>query len=120
MQRQRPHTHGVPFVPLLILTLLLLVPTPQCMQASAAFSPSIRDVPDLMTDLNTPSTFTLVIGHNKPGYDLSRIRFQIASSDQGLLQNSQITSRGTGTNRIVSALPTAYAGESRLHIWFGP
>ncbi len=109
MQRQRPHTHSVPFFPLIILTLLFFAPTPQCQQA--AFSPSIRDVPDLMTDLNTPSTFTLVLGHNRPGYDLSRIRFQIVSSDQSLLQNSQITSRGTGTNRIISAFPTSYAGE---------
>ena len=83
--------------------------------AAVVFAPTIRDVPDLMTDINTPATFTLVVGHNRPGYDLSRIRFQITSSDQRLLRNSQITLTGTGTNRIISALPTTTAGKWRAH-----
>ncbi len=82
---------------------------------SVVFMPTIRDVPDLMTDINTPATFTLVVGHNRPGYDLSRIRFQITSSDQRLLRNSQIILTGTGTNRIISALPTTTAGELRAN-----
>jgi hypothetical protein len=95
----------------LLMLSFLLQPPPPFTFASSAFTPTIREVPDLMTDLNAPSTFTVLIGHTRPGYDLSRIRFQILSSDTRLLQNSQISSRGTGTNRIISALPTSEPGK---------
>jgi hypothetical protein len=124
MQRQRAHTcsyntaaplcfHRFAPLPLLIMCLFLLHSSPIGIHASSAFVPTIRDVPELTTDMGSPATFTLILGHNRPGYDLSRIRFQITSSDQNLLQNSLITSRGTGSNRIVSALPTTSAGERR-------
>jgi hypothetical protein len=108
MKRQRDAMRSL--VTLHLLLLLLLLP-PSSTQSSPTFTPTIREVPDLTTDINAPSTFTVVLGHTRPGYDLSRIRFQIQSSDMRLLQNSQISFRGTGSNRIISALPTSSAGK---------
>jgi hypothetical protein len=108
----------------LFFTCLFFLHSPSICIFASVFTPTIRDVPDLMTDMSSPATFTIIIGHNRPGYDLSRIRFQIISSNQNLLQNSLITSRGTGTNRIVSALPATSAGEcralARFHRMFSP
>lgn len=101
--------------PAAFFLLLLLLPLPAAPSTSPPadkFRPSLNDVDVPATNVNAPSTFTLVIGHTRPGYNMSRISFQIVSSDKRLLTNSQITYRGTGSNRIVSALPTTTAGET--------
>ncbi len=80
------------------------------------FFPTLSDVDVPVTNVNAPSTFTLVIGHNKPGYDLSRIRFQIVSSDKKLLRDHEIALKFIqgSSSCIVSAYPTCCPGTVQL------
>jgi hypothetical protein len=100
----------------LLLLLLPLLAAPSTSPPAAKFRPSLNDPEIPATNVNAPSTFTLVIGHTRPGYDLSRISFQIVSSDQRLLTNSQISRKliKGSSSYIVSAFPTCCAGVVQL------
>ena len=100
----------------LLLLLLPLLAAPSTSPPAAKFRPSLNDVDVPATNVNAPSTFTLVIGHTRPGYDLSRISFQIVSSDQRLLTNSQISRKliKGSSSYIISGYPTCCAGVVQL------
>ena len=115
MRRRRCALQQFLFRISLLLSIFFIISPRHSVNAQSIFVPTLRDVPELVTDINTAATFTIILGHTKPGYDLSLIVFQIISGDKSLLIDSQITIRGTGSNKIVSALPTIAAGALVLH-----
>jgi hypothetical protein len=83
---------------------------------SSKFFPTLNEADVPVTNVNAPSIFTLLIGHTRPGYNLSAITLHISSSDQRLLKNHQISSKAVRgkSSRIVSAFPTCCAGSVDL------
>jgi hypothetical protein len=119
---------GLLLLPLLALLppyFLNLLPLARCQPppppsinspAPPKFFPTLSDLDVPVTNVNAPSTFTLVLGHIRPGYDLSRIRFQIVSSDKKLLRDHEITLKFIqgSSSCIVSAFPTCCPGTVQL------